>query len=414
LKIEILCTGDEINYSHIARRLQETGFTVHWGTIVGDDRNTLVDAFKLAADRSDYVIVNGGLGPTVDDLSQEMAAKTAGVELELHKPWLDRISAWYRTRGRAMPENNRKQAMLPAGAEFIDNPIGTACGFALDIGRARFFFTPGVPPELKRMLDHEILPRLQAIRGTDTITRVKRFHTFGIGESRADGMLDGVEAMAANGKVKLGFQSHFPQLETKLTVQGATISEIERKLVPLEIEVRQRFGNFIVAEDDESLEGNIFEALENCDGTISVYEMHTGGNVTARLLADNRLAARLNRGLVSLDPAACFQDEEISSINDDILSLDFAHALAEHLQRHTGTSHALVVLTRVYEGRDKLERGADVSIAVAGPDSTQSRESRLPGSVSWVTNAATELALDTLRRHLHDLPVSEKIDFEQQ
>src|SRR5215218_1207167 len=150
MRVEILCTGDEIltgktintNYSHMARRLGDVGLTVHWGTTVGDDRASLLQAFREAGERADAVIVNGGLGPTVDDLSQEVAAEAAGVPLVLHEPWLARMEAFYARRNRPMPLNNRKQAMLPQGAEFIDNPIGTACGFAATIEGTRFYFTP--------------------------------------------------------------------------------------------------------------------------------------------------------------------------------------------------------------------------------------------------------------------------------
>jgi molybdenum cofactor synthesis domain-containing protein len=153
MRIEIICTGDEVltgkitntNFSYMAQKLEDAGLSVHWGTTVGDDRESLLAAFQLASTRADAVIVNGGLGPTVDDLSQEIAARAAGVELVLHEAWLARMEDFFARRTRTMPPNNVKQAMLPATAEMIDNPIGTACGFALDIGRARFFFTPGVP-----------------------------------------------------------------------------------------------------------------------------------------------------------------------------------------------------------------------------------------------------------------------------
>jgi len=115
MRIAILCTGDEIltgktintNHSHMARRLGEVGLTMHWGTIVGDDRASLVEAFKLAAKRADAVIVNGGLGPTVDDLSQEVAAEAAGVDLVLHEAWLANMEDFYTRRGRTMPPNNK-------------------------------------------------------------------------------------------------------------------------------------------------------------------------------------------------------------------------------------------------------------------------------------------------------------------
>src|SRR5215831_848993 len=159
MRVEILCTGDEIltgktintNYSHMARRLGDFGLDVHWGTTVGDDRASLLAAFARAGERADAVIVNGGLGPTVDDLSQEVAAEACGVRLVLSEPWLQRMTESYARRGRVMPANNKKQAMLPDGAELIDNPIGTACGFAVTIGQTRFFFTPGVPREMRRM-----------------------------------------------------------------------------------------------------------------------------------------------------------------------------------------------------------------------------------------------------------------------
>ncbi len=228
MRIEILCTGDEVltgkivntNFSTMSQRLEDVGLEVYWGTTVGDDRESLLSAFRLASERADAVVVNGGLGPTVDDLSQEVAAQAAGVELELNEVWLTRMESFFTRRSRIMPPNNRKQAMLPAGAEMIDNPVGTACGFALDLGRARFFFTPGVPRELKRMLDEQVVPRLLARSGAPTVIQLKRFHSYGLGESHVDTMLAGVEDLVPGGGVKLGFRAHYPQLETKLTVRG--------------------------------------------------------------------------------------------------------------------------------------------------------------------------------------------------
>lgn len=151
MRIEILCTGDEVltgkivntNFGYMSQKLEDAGLDVYWGTTVDDDREALLSAFRLAAERADAVIVNGGLGPTVDDLSQEIAAQAAGADLVLDEAWLARMESFFTRRGRVMSANNRKQAMLPAGAELLDNPIGTACGFALDITGARFFFTPG-------------------------------------------------------------------------------------------------------------------------------------------------------------------------------------------------------------------------------------------------------------------------------
>lgn len=431
MKIEILCTGDEIltgktintNHAYIAQRLVEKGFDVRWATMVGDDRHDLTAAFADAASRADVVIVNGGLGPTVDDLSQEVAASAAGVPLVLNESWLEHMQAWYASRGRVMPGNNRKQAMLPQGAEFIDNPYGTACGFAIDIERARFFFTPGVPREMKPMLNEQVIPRLDTIRGFRQITRVKRFHSFGIGESRSDMLLDGVEDMVHDGSVKLGFQSHYPQLETKLTATGTDREQLDSLIEPLARSVRQRLGNFVLCEDDQTVEGEIISALKKINSSLSVIEMHTAGGITARLMrgeaehGDNETV--LKRGTVCADPHELGKLFEGHTAPVD-LSSERAVSLAELLLTHSDASHSLVVLTAMQYDRQNKQRSGNSSesvmniwIGMAGPGNIAHREARLPGSIEWTRSGATELGIDCFRRFLLGLPVAERIDFEQ-
>jgi nicotinamide-nucleotide amidase len=307
--IEVICTGDEVltgkivntNFSYVTQKLEDVGLSARWGTTVGDDRETLLAAFLHAGERADAVIVNGGLGPTVDDLSQEVAAQAAGVELALNEEWLTTMEAFFTRRSRVMSPNNRKQAMLPITAEILDNPIGTACGFAMDIGKARFFFTPGVPRELRRMLEEQIIPRLLAKSGVQTAIQLKRFHSYGLGESHVDQLLSGVEALVPDGSVKLGFRAHYPQIETKLTVRGDDLTDIERKLEPVVAEVRKRLGNFILAEDDDTLEGMILNALQREDGSLAVVETFTAGQIAARLLPLPGAENVFRRGIVSRD-----------------------------------------------------------------------------------------------------------------
>ena len=283
MRIEVICTGDEVltgkivntNFSYITQKLEDAGLAVQWETTVGDDRENLLLAFKLAGQRADAVIVNGGLGPTIDDLSQEIAAQAAGVELALNEEWLETMEEFFRRRSRVMPPNNTKQAMLPTTAEVLDNPIGTACGFALDIGRARFFFTPGVPRELRRMLEEQIIPRLLSKSGLQTAIHLKRFHSYGLGESHVDALLTDVDKLVPDGSVKLGFRAHYPQLETKLTVRGPDMDDVRAKLAPVEREVRKRLGNFILAEDEQTLEGVILSALTARQGSLAIVETFT-------------------------------------------------------------------------------------------------------------------------------------------
>jgi len=419
MQIEIICTGDEVltgkivnsNFSYISQKLEDFGLAVRWGTTLGDDRETLLAAFRQAGERADAVIVNGGLGPTVDDLSQEIAARAAGVDLVLSEAWLARMEAYFQRRSRVMPPNNRKQAMLPAGGEVIDNPIGTACGFAVDIGKARFFFTPGVPRELRRMLEEEIVPRLLKRSGAQTVIRLKRFHSYGLGESHADALLAGVEELVPGGAVKLGFRAHYPQLETKLAVRGADAADIERKLAPAQAEVRKRLGNFILAEDDQTLEGIVLAALAARQGSLAVAETFTGGQIAARIAPLPGAETIFRRGIVARDLAQLCAAVGIAAAGAPTPELADAVARAARVQ--AGATHALAVLVALDDGADAIDFGATLHIAIATADAVARRRARIIGGRDWVRLGAVEMGIDCLRRHLQGLPVDEKIDFEK-
>ena len=410
MRIEILCTGDEVltgkivnsNFSYISQKLEEAGLEVIWGTTVGDDRDALMEAFRLASGRADAVIVNGGLGPTVDDLSQEVAARAAGVELVLHEEWLAKMEGFFARRSRVMPPNNRKQAMLPAGAEMLDNPIGTACGFAVDIGKARFFFTPGVPRELRRMLQEQVIPRLLARSGAPATIVLKRFHSYGLGESHVDSLLSGIEAIAPG--VKLGFRAHYPQLETKLLARGPGPQAVRAILAPAEAEVRRRLRNFILAEDDDTLEGVILAALMRAQGTLAVVETFTGGQIAARLAPLPGAELVFRRGMVVRD---------LALLGPVPVTQAGAEEAARAARAESGASHALAVLVELDDGEDRIDFGGTISIAIATADVMAYRRSRILGGREWVRLGAVELGMDCLRRFLCGLPVVERIDFEK-
>ncbi|HEV2302534.1 MAG TPA: CinA family nicotinamide mononucleotide deamidase-related protein [Stellaceae bacterium] len=419
MHIEVICTGDEVltgkivntNFGHVSQKLEDVGLSVRWETTVGDDRETLLAAFRLAAERADAVIVNGGLGPTVDDLSQEIAAKAADVDLVLNEDWLGRMEEFFRRRNRVMSPNNRKQAMLPVTAEVLDNPIGTACGFALDIGKARFFFTPGVPRELYRMLEEQIIPRLLARAGAPGKIRLKRFHSYGLGESHVDQLLAGIEELVPGGGVKLGFRTHYPQIETKLTVRGFDDEEIAKKLAPVTAEVKRRLGNFIIAEDGETLEGVVLAALGKARGSLALVETFTSGQITARLAHLPGAEKIFRRAVVARELAQIATAVGLASLDE--ITREAAEAVAEAARRASGASHALAVLVDLDEGADRIDFGATICLAVATADEAVSRRSRILGGREWVRLGAVELGLDCLRRHLLGLPVSERTDFER-
>jgi nicotinamide-nucleotide amidase len=421
MRIEVICTGDEVltgkivntNFGYISQKLEDVGLSVAWETTVGDDRESLLLAFKLAGDRADAVIVNGGLGPTVDDLSQEIAAQAAGVDLILNEEWLTRMEEFFRKRSRVMPPNNRKQAMLPTTAEILDNPIGTACGFALDIGKARFFFTPGVPRELKRMLEEQIVPRLLARSGLQTAIFLKRFHSYGLGESHVDALLQGVETLAADANVKLGFRAHYPQLETKLTVRGQDMDEVRATLAPVEQEVRKRLGNFILAEDDDTLEGVVLGALAARGGSLAVVEMFTSGQIAARIAHLPGAEKVFRRGIVARDLGQIHAAVGLGEAPAGALTREIAEAVARAAREQAGATHALAVLIDLDDGPDRIDFGGSICLAIAGERDVASRRSRILGGREWVRLGAVEMGLDCLRRYLQGLPVHERIDFEK-
>ena len=418
MRIEILCTGDEVlsgktvntNYSHMSRRLQEVGLDVSWGTTVGDSRADLTEAFELAARRADAVIVNGGLGPTVDDLSQEVAAEAAGVELVLNQSWLDNIQSFYTARGREMPPNNRKQAMLPEGAEIIDNPIGTACGFAIDIGNARFFFTPGVPRELRRMLDEQLIPRLQARSGTSTVTALRRFHSFGLGESRVDNMLNGVESLANGGEVKLGFQAHYPQLETKLFARGASADELDDRLAPVERAVREGLGSYLLAEGTQTLEGGLLGRLSEENASLAVAECGTHGAVASRLVAADPEGKVFRRAHLAAEASALGNSVGIAG---ELTEANSAAAVrvAEAVASTCATTIGLAVL--VLPSHGQAEGWVHIGISRSGSPPVQ-RSACLVGGPERVRAGGVEMGLDCLRRSGLGLSTDDIIDFEKQ
>ncbi|HSE03206.1 MAG TPA: CinA family nicotinamide mononucleotide deamidase-related protein [Methylomirabilota bacterium] len=422
MRIEVICTGDEVltgkiintNFSYITQKLEDVGLSVQWETTVGDDRDNLLRAFQLAGERADAVIVNGGLGPTVDDLSQEVAAQAAGAPLVLNEDWLKRMEDFFQRRSRVMPPNNRKQAMLPTTAEVIDNPIGTACGFAVDIGRARFYFTPGVPRELRRMLEEQIVPRLLAKAGLPGAIFLKRFHSYGLGESHVDSLLAGVEDLVPDGSVKLGFRAHYPQLETKLTARGRDLEDIRRKLEPVEREVRRRVGNFILAEDDQTLEGVILKELQAQQATLSLVETFTSGQMASRLAHLPGAETVFRRGMIARALPEVWAAVGLAGAPPEgPLTPPTAETVARAVLPQTGASHALAVLIDLDDGPDRIEFGGTICLAIATANDVASRKARILGGRDWVRLGAVEMGLDCLRRYLQKLPVYERIDFEK-
>jgi nicotinamide-nucleotide amidase len=286
LTVQLLLTGNEImsgdtvdsNSALIARRLGEQGLEVMRKVTLGDDRALLVRELAAMTESADLVIINGGLGPTIDDLTAEILAAVAGVGLEEHADAMAHLRDWCARRNLALNSANRKQALLPAGATVIDNPVGSAVGFELTVGRCRVLCTPGVPGELAAMLDH-IVADLGRRLGRPGERKVLRLQTFGLGESTAQQLIaDHCPDWPA--EVELGFRAGAPQLEIKLSVNAAAALPVQ---ADCRARLEQLFGDHIIGEGDATLAATVLELLRQRGQTLTTAESCTGGLIASML-----------------------------------------------------------------------------------------------------------------------------------
>lgn len=284
LKVEMLSTGDEVLYGQIidtnaawlADYFFHQGLPMSRRNTVGDSLPDLIAILKERSHQADVLIVNGGLGPTSDDLSALAAATAAGVELVEHAEWLAWMEQFFAERGRVMAPSNRKQAQIPANSEMIDNPVGTACGFALKLNRCLMFFTPGVPSEFKAMVDKEIMPRLRARFTLPEPPVCLRLTTFGRSESELAQCLD---PLTLPDDVVMGYRSSMPIIELKLT-GPASQREAMEAVWPV---VRRVAGDSLIFEGTEGLPAQIARRLAERSLTIAVSEQFTGGLLALQL-----------------------------------------------------------------------------------------------------------------------------------
>ena len=284
---EILSTGEEIrtgalvdsNSASIAEQLEQAGVKVVRLNGVGDDLDQLTAVLKEIGSRADVAVVTGGLGPTVDDLSAHAAADAGGVGLFLDPSALASIEAFFRQRNRPMNATIRKQAIVPAGAEILFNPVGTAPGFSLRIGRCLFFFLPGVPFEMQRMLADHVLPKVCGLLGgRREFRRVKTLSCFGLTESLTGERLAGLgEALPG---IQLGLRAKFPEIQVKLYASGPDETRVSQKLEKASAWVRERLGDIVFSEAGEPLEAVVGRMLRERKATLAVAESCTGGLIS--------------------------------------------------------------------------------------------------------------------------------------
>ncbi len=291
LSVVMISTGEEVLYGDItdtnaawlSAQFFEQGFAMTRRVTVGDNYEALAKEIEMCSLSADIVIVNGGLGPTSDDLTAASAAMAANVGLEQSDAWVDEMTAKYQRVGRVMPAANLKQAMLPEGAELIDNPVGTACGFMMQLNRAWLFFTPGVPSEFKVMVKDQILPRLQTMFNVMDSKVCHRLYTYGLSES---GISDLFQSLVLPEGCSLGYRSSLPFIEIKLFAP-----QDDHQAIVLLSKMTELLGDNIVGEGCDLL--NTIANLLPKDATLALSEQSTGGFAINWLQDVSSLSARL-------------------------------------------------------------------------------------------------------------------------
>ncbi|EKB67484.1 TPA: nicotinamide mononucleotide deamidase-related protein YfaY [Klebsiella pneumoniae] len=383
LNVEMLSTGDEVlhgqiidtNAAWLADFFFNQGLPLTRRNTVGDDLDALVAILRERSEQADVLIVNGGLGPTSDDLSALAAATAKGEGLILHPEWLETMTRFFAERGRPMAESNRKQAEIPASAEMINNPVGTACGFAIQLNRCLMFFTPGVPSEFKVMVEQELLPRLRQRFTLPDPPVCLRLTTFGRSESE---LAQSLNPLTLPPGVVMGYRSSMPIIELKLT-GPANQRDAMLALWP---EVRKVAGDSLIFEGTEGLPAQIARCLQERQLSLTLSEQFTSG----------LLALQLSRA------GAPLLASEVVPAQEDTLAQAARWAAERRINHFAGLALAV-----------SGQENDHLNVALATPDGTfalRVKFSATRHSLAVRQEVCAMMALNMLRRWLNGQPLA--------
>ena len=415
MRCEVVAIGSELllgqivdtNSSWIGEQLALAGIDSHFQTKVGDNQGRMVEVLRLALDRSDAVIVCGGLGPTHDDITREAIAEVMGVDLELDDAVAARIEAMFSSRGRRMSMNNLRQAEIPVGATAIADPQpGTAPGIIAPVGDKVIYATPGVPSEMKEIITRAVLPDLVARAGIAATIVSRTLRTWGDSESgMAERLAGRIAALEASGNPTLAFlASGMEGLKVRLTAKGATEAEARALLEAEEAQVRAILGDQVFGVDDETIEFSILALLRERGLTLGVAESLTGGMIGSRI-CDVAGASDVFRGSI-VSYASDVKFSLLGVPEGPVVSSAAASAMAAGARRVLGADVGVAVTGIAGPGPDADGIAAGtvfvgLDLGPAGGDAgPEVFEVQLPGGRLQVRQFSVITALSALRARL--------------
>ncbi|WP_282167199.1 CinA family nicotinamide mononucleotide deamidase-related protein [Shewanella japonica] len=407
MKLEMICTGEEVlsgqiidtNAAWVANTLMELGIETNHRITVGDRLEDLRDAFIERSHHADVIIVNGGLGPTSDDMSAEAMALAKGESLIENEEWRDRLISWFSKNNRQMAKSNLKQALLPESAVMVDNPVGTACGFRVKLNKAWLFFTPGVPFELKHMIKEQFIPFIKSEFGISENTALKKLLTIGHGESS---LADNLAGLTLPPGITLGYRSSMPHIEIKIFARG---DKAINQLAEVTKAIKSILGIAIVAEDRPTLAAEIHHRLFQSGFSLSLAESCTGGMLTSQLIDFPGSSSYLHHGLVTYSNES---KVKVLGVNPQILddhgavSIATIEAMARGAREILDSDFALSTSGIAGpDGGTEDKPVGTVAIALATKHVVYSQMVKIPNrSRQLVRSLSAAIAYDMLRRAL--------------
>jgi nicotinamide-nucleotide amidase len=347
---EIVMIGTELllgelvdtNANRLAKALREIGLDIYYKTTVGDNEARIAEVLNLALDRSDVIITSGGIGPTVDDITRQAVADATGRRLVYSDDLETQIAERFRSFGREMGENNKRQAYIPQGALPLSNPVGTAPCFLSEDTRGRGFVIslPGVPRELEYMMEKKVLPLLAERMGGAKVTQIRVLRTCAVGESNVDRIIG--DLMTTKNPT-IGLAAHAGQTDVRITAKADTKAQAGSLIESLEAEVRQRLGVAVYGVEKETVPEVIGQLLAKKKLKLGVIDTLTGG-LLSRDLIDAGFGELIPADLHSIDVSAALQKAglvaQADAQNEDhrALSMD----LAQYIAPPDGIGFALV------------------------------------------------------------------------
>lgn len=409
MRCSVIAVGTELllgqivdtNSSWIGEQLAANGIDSLIQVKVGDNHDRVVAVLRSALADADAVIMCGGLGPTHDDLTREAIAEVMGAPLELHDDIADVIRAIFESRGRRMPENNLRQAMVPRGAEVIHQTRGTAPGLICPVGDKVVYAMPGVPHEMHDMMERAVLPDLRRRNGDVSVIASRVIRTWGESESGLNERLDAVIAeLDRVGNPTLAFlASGWEGLKVRLTAKGATLDDATRLLDAWDARVCEQVGDVVFGRDLETMESVVLDLCRSRGLTLGLAESVTGGLVAGRLTSVPGASEVFRGSVVSYASEVKFDVLGVPA--GPVVSESAAIAMAEGARRVLGSDVALSLTGVAGPSEQDGQPVGTLWVGVALPGQvTTATALRMPGQRDQMRQMSVISALDLLRRRL--------------